>query len=214
MKIAARLMLSLAAAGAFAVPAAAQQQSEQSRTWGQPVDPVAAQAIRNFALCAVQRTPAGAERLLGMDFRNDDYGAAVQRYATGHDYCGRGTLRFSSVLFAGGLAEGLLRRMGNAGQSLSPAASPATPFEARDETEYVGLCVARTAPAEVRALLRTEPASPEERAAVAALSPALTACVRQGQTMRLNRPGLRAIVALATYRIARNMASPSTATRN
>jgi hypothetical protein len=53
----------------------------------------------------------------------------------------------------------------------------------------------------VAAVLATVPASAEEAKAIAAITPKLAACVRQGAAATLNRPALRALFALAAYRI-------------
>lgn len=213
------IFLVMAATVAMVGPVQAQTQPQtqtQTSLWGQPVEPIAAEAIRNFAICAVRQTPDGAERLLAMDFRDASYGDAIGRYAQGHSYCGRGELRANSVLFAGGLAEALLRR-GNMVDNLPTLLQPVVgraALPARDETEYVGLCVALRAPGEVRTMLSSDPGSVAERAALGAFSDDLSACVQQGQTMRMNRPGLRALVALAAYRLARHNAAPAMAPGN
>ena len=75
-------------------------------------------------------------------------------------------LAIGGVLFAGGLAENLLRR-GGALADLSGfvALDPARPaIVSRDETELMALCVVRASPAEVSALLQTPPASDGRRA--------------------------------------------------
>jgi len=174
---------------------------------GRRNSPLAAQAMHNFAICAANRSPRGAARLLAMDFRTEAYTQALRRFALGHNSCTarRTSLRFSGSLFAGGLAEQLLREpIGARPLALLVAHDPARPaIEARDETEAMGLCTVRQAPAETQALLATEPGSAQEAAAAAALTPAITACLTRGQAMRLNRPGMRALLALAAYRLVR-----------
>ena len=51
-------------------------------------------------------------------------------------------------------------------------------------------CIIRHAPTESWSLLRTDAASPEEKAAFAALGPAMEACVRQGTTVKMYLPRL------------------------
>jgi hypothetical protein len=108
------------------------------------------------------------------------------------------------VLFAGGLAENLLRQRG-AVADLAPvvALNPARPaVVSRDDTELMALCVVRASPAKVSALLQTAPASEEEGADLRALMPELRSCLTAGSSVSLNRLLGRAILALAAYRLA------------
>lgn len=190
----------------FALLLAAQVTDESPQN-----DPLAVQAMRNFALCAARRTPGGAERLLAMDFRQDAYREALRRYAQGHRNCAAGgRIGFAGVLFAGGLAEALLRQRGRVDLTSFTSVNPARPVEARSAFERAALCTVRAAPQETQGLLAAEPTSEAEAAAVRALTPAVTRCVPQGQEVRMNTPGLRALLALAAYRLVqRDAASPA-----
>lgn len=169
--------------------------------WRTRPDPLSVQMVLNFAKCAAKRTPAGAEALLAMDFRTPEYGAALRQYVRGHNYCGPNTkLKFNGLLFAGGLAETLLDKTPNVAARLAPV-SGAAPAVARTELEAVGLCLSRRAPNEVVALLATDPTSEAERVALSAITPQLSGCLAKGQQARFNRPGLRALIATAAYRL-------------
>ncbi len=200
-------LASALAASAFAAPAAAQQ-----RTGGASrSEPRAFVAMRNFSQCVVDRSPRAAAAVLAMDPAGAPYREALRRLAGGHDYCAPGTqLRFSGIFFVGGLAEALVTdRRGRSALASRVALDPARPaIQARDETELMTLCAVRAAPGEAASLFATEPASAAELAALRALAPTVSACLGAGRTMRLDRPNLRALLALAAYRLSAHNASP------
>lgn len=66
-----------------------------------------------------------------------------------------------------------------------------------------GECVVRADPAAARALLLTEPESPEEAAQFAAMQTALGTCVEEGQKVSLGKLTLRGTIAVNYYRLAR-----------
>ena len=74
-----------------------------------------------------------------------------------------------------------------------------TRYEAVDE---MATCAGDTAPAAVLALLRTEPYSDAERAAIGTVAPALGACLRAGYQLNPNRQALRAALAEGLYQRA------------
>ncbi len=172
---------------------------------GKPSDPLAVEAMVNFGQCVARFTPAGARKVLAMDFRTKEYSQAIDRLASGHSRCAPGSrIGFNGVLFAGALAEAMLEA------ETRPEALPAriarhparAPIEARSPVETMALCTALEAPQAVAGLFATVPASPEEAAAVQGLAPTLGACLAQGQSAEMNRPGLRSVLALAAWRIA------------
>ena len=67
-----------------------------------------------------------------------------------------------------------------------------------------GECVVRSNSAGTHRLVMQKPGSPEERAAFAALQPALNNCLEAGQTFTANYTLLRGTVALNAYRLARS----------
>lgn len=64
-----------------------------------------------------------------------------------------------------------------------------------------GECVARANPGAVPALVRTEPGSDAEVAALKAFGPQLPACLPKGVTIELDRSSLRNSLAVAYYRL-------------
>jgi hypothetical protein len=161
-------------------------------------------AAHRFAACVVDESPREAERTLALDPGSGAYGRAVQSMASGHEACTPGEhLHFDDMLLAGGMAEHLLTTRA-AAAPLAPllAYDPAAPLlRARGETDLTALCTVRKDPDAVAALFATEPASEAEDRAERAIGPSLVACVKAGQTIRLNRPALRAMLALAGWRI-------------
>jgi len=190
------LALTLAIAVSFAHPALAA---------GKPSDDLSIQAMHNFAACVVDRTRHGAVSVLAMDFRSSEYKTAMKKIARGHDMCTRpGTqIGFGGILLAGGMAERLMATEGElVGLPAAAAAlTDANPIEARSASEAVALCVVKAAPDKVTGLLNTQVTTSAEGQAVSALGQQLIGCVPAGQKFELNRPGLRAILALAAYRL-------------
>ncbi|WP_174285745.1 hypothetical protein [Sphingomonas bacterium] len=65
--------------------------------------------------------------------------------------------------------------------------------------EDMGICVAATNPAGIRAVLATHPESDEELAALHALSPSMGPCLAANVKLTANRQGIRATLAEALY---------------
>lgn len=63
-------------------------------------------------------------------------------------------------------------------------------------------CVTRREPVKAYAFFRTERRSPAERAAMAEFTPAISACLFEGQTFDMPPPVFRAFLAEAAYRVA------------
>lgn len=161
--------------------------------------------LHDFSRCVVEANPSQAARILRLDYRTDSYRRSLGNLVGSPRRCAPfgGRLRMAGVLLAGSFAEALLPRA-LAGRPLAAgvAQDPArAPIVARDDGEYLGLCAVRSMPDQVAALLATAPASDDEKRAAAAVTPGLAPCVREGAAATLNRPALRALVALAAYRI-------------
>ena len=195
-----KLLLAAAAlclsAGAHAAPAdrASSSKSDDIRM------------MHDLARCVADRNSIQVRRLLATDYRDSGYPHSMRRLAEDADGCLPffGSLKMANLLLAGSLAEAMLRNMAAPSLPLARALAhdPAQPaVAARDEGEYLGLCVARTMPAAVEALLATTPESEAEKSAIAAIGPGIAPCVRAGSSARINRPGLRALLALAAYRV-------------
>ena len=189
-----------AAALVLTVPAAAKPIA------GQPSDDLSIQAMHNYAACVADHTREGAIELLALDYRSPEYVKKVNRLAHGTSgYCAPGqAYRFSAVLFAGGLAERLMVEKLDAARLANLAAYDAAkaPIEARNPTELTAICVVRAEPAKTWAIFQSEPTSRGELDALQAIGPTLMGCVPSGTKMAFNKQGVRAMLALAAYRLS------------
>jgi hypothetical protein len=159
----------------------------------------------DYAQCIAKANPGQAARILKLDYRTDSYRRSLGNLAGTPHLCASfdGRLKMAGVLVAGSFAEALLPRA-LAGRALEDAVAvdpSKAPLAARDDGEYLGLCAVRTMPGQVAALLATVPASEAEKSAAAAIAPGLSPCLRVGAAAKINRPALRALLALAAYRI-------------
>jgi hypothetical protein len=164
-------------------------------------------AMHNFAICVADRGPKEAAEVLAIDYRSREYNQKLNRLARDRNRClFAGRLKFNGILFAGGLAERLAERGRAPGDlaNLLRYDPSLPPVAARDETETMALCTVREAPGAVAALLATAPATAAEEAAMREIGPTVGSCLAAGQKMRLNRPGLRSLLALAAYRVLRS----------
>lgn len=195
----------IAIAALLASPALAQDEAPEK------LDPLAIQVVHNFGKCVASRTPSAVDKVLALDFRTPEYREALRRTTTGHGYClTGGKLRSAGSLLAGALAEGALMR--DEGRGLAAKLvwhEGDAALNARNELEAMGMCIVRKAPAATVALLQTEPTSEQETVALRGVTPFLGECTAKGQQLRINRPGLRARIALAAYRITHTPASGS-----
>ncbi|WP_157190077.1 hypothetical protein [Novosphingobium sp. Rr 2-17] len=166
-----------------------------------PSEPLALEALHNFAACAVKRTPEGALKLLSLDPESPEFQKARLRFAKGHSMCAGGgnRLGFSGLILSGDLAEAVIATKYPAG-GLVAAAARANPTPV-NTVEAIGICVAKAKPAQVSAVLATVPASEAEVAALQSTADVLPGCVPAGKTIKLNRPAVRAIYALGAYRV-------------
>ena len=170
------------------------------------------QMLHTFGACVADRRPAQAAGILALDYTTPQYQSALRRLAGDHETCaGRANGKFNGLLFAGALAERLIQRQGGDVAAVLAADRTAAPLLARGETEVTALCIAQAAPRETIALFATTPGTPEETAAFQPIGPALVGCVKAGQQMHLNKPGLRAMLATASWRLAQSRGAPAAA---
>jgi hypothetical protein len=76
--------------------------------------PDAQRLLHNVARCMVGHWPRDARSLILADLEGPSYQQAVRRFVARHPGCTpRRTLRFGGLLFAGAIAETLMRRFGD-----------------------------------------------------------------------------------------------------
>jgi hypothetical protein len=191
VKVAFLTMLALAAAQATAEPINVPEAE-------------AVQTMHAFAACVVREQAGEARAVLAMDFRARARNRRLQALARSNRRCFRGNwMGISDLLLAGSLAEHLyLRDRREANPSAPESAAP----QPRSRSEALSFCVVRRAQAEARAVLDTPVTSAQEAAALDALRPAIAACLDGADEARLNRPGLRSLVALALYHLSASRA--------
>jgi hypothetical protein len=181
------------------------ERADQDRAAAKPGDHQARVALEKWAGCIARRSRGEASRILMMDFKTPTYGRATKSLAQDSGGCIRdnSSLRGDGLLFAGEMAEALLESAPTpVGAALArAAAAPATtPFSF---TDRVVICVVRSDPGEVAALFATDRDSPEEAAAIKALSVPLGLCAKAAQARKqlsISPAGLRAMLATAAFR--------------
>jgi hypothetical protein len=125
--------------------------------------------------------------------------------AEGHKDCvGGNSMHFNAandILLAGAMAERLIE-LYDAPPRFEPMIASSKPIVAHDAMEVMAVCVTHTVPDKVWALFATDPTSEAEIAALNAMSPNIVGCIKNGQKIALNKPGLRAALALSAYHLA------------
>lgn len=203
-KLSLTMILTAAALGASASASASAEQ--RPRLDRDATTPEEVRVLARFSSCVARFNRERSRALLALDYRTDQYRRELLRLAGANNECipAGSRLAFGGVLFAGGLAENLLRRGGALADLRAfvalDLARPA--IVSRDEIELMALCVVRASPAKVSALLETAPTSEEEGAVLRALMPDFNSCLSAGSSVRVNRLSGRAILALAAYRVA------------
>ena len=169
-------------------------------------DPLEVQAAHNFGACIVSYTPEGARQVLSMDFRTPEYARKLHELAMGHnDRCllGGWRYKFTGSLVAGAMAEALLKASGRqADLPKELAFDPARqPIDARGPLEEMALCAVMKDPQEAVRIFDTEPATAAEAEAMKPMTDVLTRCLKKDAQVELNKPGIRALLALAAWRV-------------
>ncbi|MGZ8313040.1 MAG: hypothetical protein ACXWUR_13360 [Allosphingosinicella sp.] len=191
------LMMALALLGA---------QAERAEPLAVP-DAEAVQTMHRVAACVVRERTGEVRAVLAMDFRTDAYRRRLLGLADSAEGCFRRWMAIEGLNFAGSLAEQLFLRDH---ATADPAGLVSTGLpDSRSRSEALSYCVVGRSPVEARTVLGTEVTSEAEATALDALRPAIAACLEGEEEAHLNRPGLRSLVALAFYRLARSRADQS-----
>jgi hypothetical protein len=199
---------------AVIVPLAAQGNVPSGASRDYTIEDV--RTLVEFSRCVARRRGPEAEALLAT-YRQPSFDRAAQLMSSRTFACTPDrSLRLFREVFAGGMAEEFVStalgggdfasgmRAGPGGRSLEP----------RDGTEAIGLCLVRNQPHAAAALLATAPASPEEQRLAVEMTSSVADCVAGGQIARITQPSLRAIVALAAYRLLKQNAAAPQPARN
>ena len=168
-------------------------------------DPLPVQAMQNFGTCVVSYTPRGVRDVLALDFRTREYRQRLHALLLGHDRCAIGSsIGSSELLFAGSLAEAMLKADVKPNDLVHRLAFEPSDgrIEARSPTEAMALCTVLAAPQQTTSLLATQAGSSEERSTLQPLVPYMTNCSPENMKLTANRSSVRALLALAAWRVA------------
>jgi hypothetical protein len=181
---------------------------------------VARQALHEYSRCVVIERPVEVRALLGSDFKDKHYGFKLHKLINRRADCPgievpSGVYRSGGLLWGGAFAEELLRRDKILDDlAARTALRPELPMiRARDNRELTAICVVRENPAATTNLLRTLPATSEELAALKAIGSTVSGCIPKGTRAEFTRDGLRALLALAAYRLAIHNAGAAPSSR-
>ena len=159
------------------------------------------QALYDMGTCLARRQPEGLRVALDPALSVSDSTRALHKLAKGYSRCYAGRVKVSPALLAGAAAEGMLRIDYGVGVPLAKLMPSATPVAARSKVEGIALCMVLTHPEDASRLLATDPTSGDGAHALRSFAEMLPGCVEQGETFQLNAMGLRAVTALAAYRL-------------
>jgi hypothetical protein len=157
--------------------------------------------LRAFGICFVRTQRTAALAIISADQGSREEDRAMNRYVFGeHDSScmGNGDRSVLSTIFVRGtIAEGLLLSGGVPPNLLLPAPAPQ---DVRD-LAGAGRCYAAGHDSEIRAVLATQPGSPQETAAVGAIWNDFRPCLARFR-IRLNAIWIRYILAEGLLRLA------------
>jgi hypothetical protein len=164
--------------------------------------------MNQFARCVGHQRRKDARAVLDLPLGSAEQNHAIARIIGVHEECmGEGgvELHFPGSALVGGLAEQLILDLYPGADvsflaGLSDADQQRSGFAPRNLSEDFALCVLRRDPASVRALVDTQPTSPGEAAVVRKLVPQFGPCAVAGQTMTLDKPSVRLMLAFGLYR--------------
>ncbi len=119
-------------------------------------------------------------------------------------------MRFRPETFAGGIAQALVLKdypdlPAIVGRYQTSAEEERAAVAKLNAAEAFGRCVVRRDPGAALALLSSRTATPDERQAVNALRDDLPMCLSPGDTIKINEMFLRNTMAVAGYRLARQV---------
>lgn len=159
-------------------------------------------AMHSSGACVADRSPELATDVLNRDFQTRSYRAGLDALARHNGDCFRrgSRMRPTSLVFAGAIAESLLKaspqplnvRLARASQG------PAAPHYS--EADRTAMCVVRSVPDDVGRLFAAQIDSDAETEAYRALDVPVRVCAPRGVRLDATPAGLRAILATAALR--------------
>lgn len=167
------------------------------------------QVMRTFAMCVARARPQLAAAVLALPYLSSEQAQRVRdRLGGSHDCMGRTAidLRFSPPSILEGFAAQMVRQR-FATVDLGPVLAwtdeqvIARGLRPRNGYEDFSLCMVRAQPGLIRTYVLTDPGSPEEQASYRQVLPHIGSCVAEGQTLSLDRRGVRSVLAVGLYRV-------------
>lgn len=212
-----RAIRALAAATAlltFPLPAAAQNPGAEG--YRKLSEQQAIEELDIYSGCVVARRETGARALALAPFGSAEQGqAAKQIMRSADEDCIQGgfdhvKISVRSDVLAGAVARRLLARdypdlPAVIDRKLVDAEAERARTSQLSVAERFGSCVVWNDPAGVQALLRSNPGSAEERAAIAGLQHDMGMCLEEGSTLRLDRAFVRNVSAVSAYKLAHHL---------
>lgn len=161
------------------------------------------QRLHDFGLCVARVSPVEVERALRMDVRDSGYAAELRILSASHGTCHRGLeMRTNMLLFAGGLAEGLIENRAEPINTRLARAANSSDEPVFGPPDRFARCIVRTMPAEVATLFATGVNTVLESRVIARFNPAFQTCGSDpSDRASISRASVRAMLAAATFRI-------------
>jgi hypothetical protein len=175
--------------------------------------------MRQFARCALSKSPGFVAKLLDAPSGSPDYERWIRRVSDGECLGFTGSLRFNSVDMRGTLFEASYTRFFGHDSPTDFAAVPAIDYPGRygqpgnaTADRAVALaefadCAARADGSDAKALIISPPGSAAETTAIGGLRSHLARCLEKGRGITFDRSTLRGAIAEGTYRLTQSAAT-------
>jgi hypothetical protein len=164
--------------------------------------------LNQFARCFADQRRKATISLLALPYMSEEQSKAIKSLISGAQECmvDGFELRFKPPAVVGGLAEQMIVDLyKNADVTdfagMTDEALEQLSVKPRNYAEDFAQCVVRRDPQKVALLIQTKVASDAEAAAVQQLVSHLGPCLVSGQTISLNKPSVRSILAVGLYRM-------------
>jgi hypothetical protein len=169
--------------------------------------------VHDFAQCVASHDRKRAAAALVFPYGSEEQSKAMSNLLDPESICfgpmiTELSLRTEAIALAGGMAEYFILNS-KVVDELRRREPQSFVWPAENALEAFGSCVVSQDDAATKAFLLTRVGSDEEREAANALGPALGQCIAEGQTLALNVPSLRQLLAVSFYR---RVAAPPPAT--
>ncbi len=160
-----------------------------------------------YAACVAESSADKVSAVLVRDFRTTEYRNGLKNLSSANEGCARKVglrnsdrLRMGNLPFAAALAEVMIASDPEPLKSRLAKAAAGKTTETFAPRDAVAMCVVRSVPDDVTALLQSEPGTEAEASTEAKLLPVARMCA-DGTRVEATTLGLRSIIATATFRL-------------